>query len=160
DEKLGVATSALELPHMVDVHEPVAVYTQHGGTDRRLDRRERKVDVKASSCGVDIGETLGRLKCPHLLQAQKHQRTFWTRHDPPRGGSLVVRRRQRGPPETQAFDTLGDALLGKRLEQVVDYAEIERLQRVLSKCRRQHEHGRSRLLGMRADELEALVVAL
>src|SRR5262249_51883343 len=46
------------------------------------------------------------------------------------------------------------------LEQVIDHAEIERFKRVLAKRGRQDEHRPSRLLGMRADEIEALVVAL
>src|SRR5262249_15909335 len=160
DEKLGFAAVAFKLPHMVDVNEPVAVYAKHGATDRLLDRRERKVNVKASPRCLDIRKTFGRLKRPYFLHAQKHERTFATRHDPPRGGNLVVRLRLRCPPETQAFDALRDALLGKRLEQVVDYAEIERFKRVLTKRRRQDEHRRRRLPGMSADELEALVVAL
>src|SRR5215471_12298675 len=127
---------AFELSHMLDVHEPVAVNTKHGATHRRLDRRERKVDVEPSPCGVDIRQTLGRLKCPYLVHAQKHERTFSTRHDLPHGRSLAGRRRLRWPPHTQAFDALRDALLGKRLEQVVDYAEIEGFQRVLTKRRR------------------------
>src|SRR5215469_9943973 len=106
DEKLGFAPVAFELSHMVDVHEPVAVHAKHGGTDRRLYRRERKVDVEASPRCVDVRETLGRLKCPHLLHAQKHERTFSTSYDPPHGGSLAGRWQLRCAPQTHAFDAL------------------------------------------------------
>src|SRR6185295_12431779 len=45
----------------------------------------------------------------------------------------------RGPPLDDATQTVLDALLAERLEEVVEDAELEGLERVLTRCGREHD---------------------
>src|SRR5580700_2961684 len=62
--------------------------------------------------------------------------------------------RRRLPSLVESPETLGDALLGEWLEQVVDHTELEGEHRVTLERRREDEHRRIRRGDCRANEIE------
>ena len=87
------------------------------------------------------------------VRLEEHEAALAARDDPRRPLAHLCPR----APLLQPPQALRHALLVERLEQVVDDAELERLERVLLVRRRQHEHRRRRLRAPRPGRATARV---
>jgi hypothetical protein len=77
---------------------------------------------------VHEGQPIGSLERPDLVRLEKDKAPLAPRDDPSRTAPSSAGRRA---PLMQTAQALGDPLLAERLEQVIDDAELERLERVL-----------------------------
>ncbi len=79
EARLGaVALELLDVPH---VHEPVPVNAHERPSERRFDRRERKVEVELPVRGVHERQPVGRLEGPDLRRLEKDEALSPPRHD-------------------------------------------------------------------------------
>ncbi len=100
---------------------------------------------------VHEGEAVRRLERPDLLRVEEDEALLPPRDHPAHG------LRSRRAPVEKTPEASVDAVFGERLEDVVDDAEIERLQAVLRGGNRKDEHGRQRVSRHRANQIEARV---
>src|SRR5439155_8634214 len=117
--------------------------------ERRLDRCQREIDVELALGPVDEGEAVRRFEGPDGRRVEEHEALLPARHHPAR----TLRPRRAALEKT--LEALLDALLGERLQDIVDYTEIERFQAVLRGRGRQHEHRCRGFAGHRADQVQA-----
>src|SRR5580692_10418673 len=121
--------------------------TNEGG----LYRGQREVDVENAVLRVDVGESVRRFEGPDLAQLEEHEAPLAAGND----AAARLGHRGRGlSPLVQSPKTLGDALLGEGLEQVVDDSELEGLDGMPVERGREDEHGRSAAPGHLTDEIE------
>src|SRR5229473_2397506 len=140
---------AIQLLDVRQVHQPVAVHAEERPAERRLDRSQGQIDVEPALRRVHEGEAVRRLERPDLLRIEEDEVLLPPRDHPAHG--LWSRR----APVEKMPEALVDAVFGERLEDVVDDAEIERLQAVLRGGSRKDEHGRQRVSSHRANQIEA-----
>src|ERR1700687_483759 len=122
DEQRHLSRFALHLPHQVEVYQPVPVDAGQRASERRLDGSEAQIDVERAALAMDEREPIGRLEGPDFFWIEEDQVPLLARHHPERSGAAL------GPARRQPPQALLDALLAERLEQVVDDAEVERLE--------------------------------
>src|SRR5438445_10287714 len=147
-----------KLVYVLGIHQPLPMHAQEGPAEGSLYGGEREVDVEPPARGMDVGEAFGRLECPYLLEANEDQRPLPAGDDARRRARSV--RLQPRTAVAQPLEALRHARLGERLEQVVDDAEIERLERMLARGGGEDEQGRGGPLRVGPHKLEALVVHL
>src|SRR5260221_8708064 len=87
-------------------------------------------------------QTMRSLERPHLVGIEEDEALLATCDNALR---RRARRRRRGPSLGDAPEALLDALLAEWLEQVVEHAELERLERMLARRRREHDERRRSL---------------
>src|SRR5438309_6516083 len=114
----GAADVAVQLADVGEVHEPVAVHAEKRATERRLDRRQRQVDIEPALASVHEGEPVRRLEGPDALGIEEDEALLAPRHYAARTLG------QRPPALEDTFETLLDALFVIRLQDVVDDAQI------------------------------------
>src|SRR5580658_3730677 len=155
-EELGLVPIALELLDVSGAHKPVSVRTEERPSERSLDRGKRQIDVEDAGKRVNKRQPVGGLERPDLVRLEKHKGAFAPRDDSRRTDRPSSKG---GAPLVQSFETLNHALVAERLEQVVDHAELESLERVAFVGRGENEHRRPREPSSVAYQREAALPA-
>src|SRR5690349_2807764 len=124
------------------------MHARERATERGLDRREAQIDVERAVARVHAGEPFRRLERPDVLRIQEDEVLL-----PPRDHTERPRATLRATRHEPA-EALLDALFAEGLEEVVDHAEVERLERVLLERARDDEHRRPGRVRHRADQIE------